>query len=268
MDVRDLGALDGDVILFGGPTSNLQAFEALLSEAEARGIPASRIISTGDLVAYAADGAGVVERVRDLGCHVVAGNCEKELAAGSADCGCGFDEGSTCAVLADGWFAHARRTLNEEHRAYLGACPDRIVFRAFGKRVVVIHGAATRINRFLWPVTAEADLEAELSVLEDQVGPFDVVVAGHSGLAFQRPVGNRLWVNTGSLGMPENDGDTATRFVVMTEAGFETVRLTYDHAAAATAMTAAGLSDGYDVALLTGYWPSEDVLPAELRRAS
>ena len=32
------------------------------------------------------------------------------------------------------------------------------------------------------------------------------------------------------------------------------------------AMRSAGLTQGYDTALQTGNWPSEDVLPKELRR--
>ena len=46
------------------------------------------------------------------------------------------------------------------------------------------------------------------------------------------------------------------------------LRLAYDHAAAAADMRAAGLTQGYDRALETGWWPSEDVLPPALRRAS
>jgi len=34
------------------------------------------------------------------------------------------------------------------------------------------------------------------------------------------------------------------------------------------AMRRAGLVQGYDTALSTGYWPSEDVLPADLRVAA
>jgi len=37
-------------------------------------------------------------------------------------------------------------------------------------------------------------------------------------------------------------------------------------ATAAEAMIAAGLTQGYETALLTGYWPSEDILPLELRK--
>lgn len=44
--------------------------------------------------------------------------------------------------------------------------------------------------------------------------------------------------------------------------------LFYDHTAAQGAMQAAGLIQVYDAALMTGYWPSEEVLPPALRRAA
>src|SRR6478735_4290136 len=47
--------IDGPALVFGGPYGNLQATAAVLAQAERLGIPASRIICTGDLVAYEGD---------------------------------------------------------------------------------------------------------------------------------------------------------------------------------------------------------------------
>ena len=52
MKHRDLGVLDGDVLLFGGAYSNLQATWALMGQAHARAIAADHVICTGDIVAY------------------------------------------------------------------------------------------------------------------------------------------------------------------------------------------------------------------------
>ena len=43
-------------------------------------------------------------------------------------------------------------------------------------------------------------------------------------------------------------------------------RLRYDNAAARCRMEEVGLTQGYQITLATGLWPSEDVLPPELRR--
>ncbi len=86
-----LGSLDGPLLIFGGPYSNLQATTALLEEARALDIPPENIICTGDVVAYCADSQATVEAIRGAGIHVVMGNCEEALGNDLQDCGCGFD---------------------------------------------------------------------------------------------------------------------------------------------------------------------------------
>lgn len=259
--IADLGALDAEVILCGGPYSNLQALEALAACTGGR-----PVICTGDVVAYGGDPAAVVDRIRELGWPVVAGNCERQLAENADDCGCGFDEGTTCDLLSRGWYAHALNEIDAAARAWMAALPDMAVFTHRGLRYAVVHGGATAINRFLWPVTPEAGFTEELAEINRQAGPVDAVVAGHCGIAFTRVVAGALWINAGALGLPPHDGRTATRYVRLTAAGPVIERLDYDWGAAQAAMRLAGLTQGYDVALETGLWPSEDVLPAELRR--
>src|ERR1700737_1205353 len=87
--------VDGPLLVFGGSYSNLEATRAILDEATRLSISADRIICTGDVVAYGADAAATGDLVRDRVGHVVMGNCEESLAAGSADFGCGFPTVST-----------------------------------------------------------------------------------------------------------------------------------------------------------------------------
>lgn len=68
--------------------------------------------------------------------------------------------------------------------------------------------------------------------------------------------------------MPSNDGTPLTCYVLMQSCEIEFRRISYDHTAAQVAMQAVGLTQGYDTALATGYWPSEEVLPPDLRRAA
>lgn len=268
MHVVDLGRLEGVVLLFGGPYSNLAATSAVLTEAQWRGIARKHVICTGDVVAYCADARETVRAVRDAGCTVVAGNCEMQLAAGAMDCGCGFVAGSSCDRLSAGWYAHADRATGAEARAWMGGLPDVVTFQQAGRRVAVIHGGVTDVSRFLWPTSPEADFAEEVVALRELVGPVDMVVAGHCGLAFVRTVAGVTWVNAGVVGMPPNDGRPETRFATL-EGGRPVIHdLSYDPAAAHASMQAAGLTQGYDAGLLSGYWPSEDVLPPELRRAA
>lgn len=265
-EVADLGTLPGDVLAFGSIVSNAHALAALVHLACERAIPPQQMVSTGDLVAYCGQPAESVAAFREIGAPAIRGNCEESLAAGAADCGCGFAPGSTCDELAVAWYAHADARLDALARTWMGSLPRFAVFRAHGRRWGVLHGGATVISRFLWPTSPESEFLEEFAAFEEVAGSIDAIVAGHCGLPFLRDVSDRLWFNPGSAGMPPNDGDPRTSFGMITSAGPRIKRLDYDHAAAAGAMRSAGLAQGYEAALETGWWPSEEVLPFELRR--
>jgi predicted phosphodiesterase len=262
----DLGVIDTPVLLFGGPYSNLQATQAVLIQGSARGIRRDATICTGDTVAYCANPAETVALMQAQGIHVVAGNCEKQLATGAGDCGCGFDAGSACDLLSAGWFGYAAQNLQAEHRRWMAACPDVISFVHHGARYAVIHGGVRQIARFVWPTSGAEVFDAEWSLLEALIGPVDHVIAGHCGLPFQRETARGRWINAGAIGMPANDGHRQTRYAILQEGRATVFRLDYDVEAAFSAMQAAGLTQGYHQALRDGYWPSEEVLPAGLRR--
>ena len=154
---------DGPILCFGGPYSNLQATKALLEEARRLGIPPAHTVCTGDVVAYCADAAATVELMMASGIEVIAGNCEESLAAGSANCGCGFEEGTFCDALSREWYAHALSEIGPAHRSWMAGLPKQIVLEIGGRRLAVLHGAASAINRFLFASAPEAVLAAEIA---------------------------------------------------------------------------------------------------------
>jgi hypothetical protein len=255
--------LDAPMLVFGGPYSNLQATEAVLAEAERRGIAGDRILCTGDVVAYAADAAACCDRMMASGALVLMGNCEENLAAEAEDCGCGFAEDTACDLLSRAWYAHANRQVSPRHRAWMGGLPRQLHLELPDRRrLAVLHGGANEISRFLFASTPEPVLLEEL----EQTG-CQGVIAGHCGIPFARRLeGGGLWLNAGAVGMPANDGTPRAWFAVLTPAArsltVEILALDYDHAAAAAAMRAAGLPEGYASGLETGLWPSCDVLPS------
>ncbi|MEM6887841.1 MAG: metallophosphoesterase family protein [Pseudomonadota bacterium] len=260
---HDLGVIHGPIMLFGGPYSNRQATEALLSAAKA--IPAARLICTGDVVAYGGAPSETVDLVCQSGAEVVAGNCELQLAADAETCGCGFEAGTPCDLLSAGWYAHARARITDAHRDWMGTCPETVSFRHCGRRYGVIHGGVTDVARFLWPVSPDSEFEQEWQALEARIGAVDAVIAGHSGLPFVKELRPGRWINAGVIGLPPHDGKPKTRYAVLTNGDVRIHDLVYDTEAARAEMVAAGLTQGYHDSLLTGYWPSEEVLPAALR---
>lgn len=258
--IETLGALDGPLLLFGGPYGNRQALDALFTEAETLGIPPARMICTGDLAAYAADPQAVTDRLRDAGVPVVMGNVEEALAEAAADCRCGFAEGSLCDALAAAWYRHADAALDAETKRWMADLPRRIDFTLAGRRIAVVHGGVRQINRFIFPATPAGE---KLSELTDAGS--DAVIGGHSGLPFTDRLGDRLWHNAGAIGLPANDGTPRVWYsLLFPSAAGVTVSiraLSYDYEAAAARIRAAGLPEAYATALVTGLWPADDVMP-------
>ncbi len=258
---RDLGALCGPLLIFGGPYSNLQATRALLAQAQHLGLKMSQLICTGDAVAYCADAEATVELLRDAGVHWIQGNCEESLGNSTGDCGCGFSEGSSCAVLSDSWYRYAAAQISDDSRSWLSRLPARLRFDINGRRVLVTHGAVDQINRFIFASTPMAEKEQQLRQADA-----DLLIAGHCGLPFGQTGPAGSWLNAGVIGMPANDGTTDGWYMLLTPQDnrirVSWHRLHYDATAAAAAMTTAGLPADYRDALLSGRWPSMDILPA------
>ena len=250
----------GPVLFFGGPYSNLEAFEAVLREAARRAIPSERIVCTGDLVAYGADASACVTLARELRIQVVMGNCEEQLAAGEPDRGCGYAPGSTCDLLSRTWYAHALQSLDMDARRWLGGRPRQLDIEVGRFRLAVVHGSLNSINRFVF-----ASTPSRIKALDLEASGADGIVAGHCGLPFTQSIGGKLWHNPGTAGLPANDGTPLIWCSVILatddELIIEHVALAYDHATAATKMRAAGLTEAYALALDTGLWPSCETLP-------
>src|SRR5712671_6857582 len=248
--------IDRTALVFGGPYGNLQATAAVLRAGERRGIPPSRIICTGDLVAYGGDPVATIALVRDAGIHVVMGNCDEQLAQSAQDCGCGYPAGSACERLSSAWFAYADSQVGRDARLWLAGLPCRLDLAIGESRLAVIHGSVSRINQFVFASTAAATKRRELAL-----AGADGVIGGHCGLPFSQTIDGRLWHNAGVVGLPAHDGTPRVWYSLLTPVGggvqIEHCALDYDHHAAAAAMVRAGLPRG-----------ARERAVAELRRAA
>jgi predicted phosphodiesterase len=258
--------LEFPLLVFGGPYSNLRAILAMRARAAELGIATSSSICTGDVVAYCAEPEETSAAIRDWACHVIAGNCEEQLAAGAGDCGCGFEEGTECDRLAKGWYEFANGRLSSTHRAWMASLPKTLRFTAGGLTFQVVHGGIDVNNRFVFP-SQRAVIAAEL----ERAGT-DVVIAGHCGIPFIEKIEQRVWFNPGVIGMPANDGTPGTWYGLIEIEGdhiaLSTHRLAYDHHGAAAAMRRWGHANSYARSLITGLWPSLDVLPTHEKEAT
>ena len=259
-EICKLGLLEGAVLIFGGPYSNLAATRAMRLRAKELGIPPERTICTGDLVAYCAEPVETLALIHDWGITVVQGNCEESLGLGAQDCGCGFEEGTACSLLAGDWYRFADHRISAKERAWMRDLPQSVGFTVNGKSVRIVHGGVAQINRFIFPSTAVAIKQEEL----DLAGT-DILIGGHSGIPSGTRIGERVWLNSGAIGLPANDGTPDGWYLLLLPEGDKLrcrwQRLPYPFAETVAAMRAAGLVNGYMETLATGLWPSMDVLP-------
>jgi predicted phosphodiesterase len=231
-----------------------------LDLADASGFTPDRILCTGDVAAYCADPQACADLLREAGVHVVKGNCEEAFGSRADDCGCGFDEGSTCDQLSARWFAYAEEQLDDTACAWMASRPDAITFTMAGRRFRAVHASATSNNQFVFASTPESEKRRQLDIAEA-----DAILCGHSGLPFTQRIGDCVWHNAGVIGMPANDGTPRTWFSVLTPGAdgirFSHQALRYDHHTAARRMANRGLPAEYSSCLVSGLWDNCDILP-------
>ena len=264
--MSNLGSIDSSLLVFGGPYSNYAATAAMKARAQQLGIAPDRVICTGDVIAYCAQPAETLDLVRDWGIQVVMGNCEESLANGEEDCGCGFEEGSDCSVLAVTWYDFANRRVTSGQRRWMRDLPRSIDFGMSNVSVRLVHGSLTSINEFVF---ASQQPRERLAQMRD--AGLDVVVGGHCGIPVAQRMDERYWLNAGVIGMPANDGGRHGWYMLMqpSETGIDVSwhRLDYDYRESSRTTVEIGMS-AYGRTLVDGLWPNTDILPEVETRAT
>jgi hypothetical protein len=145
----------------------------------------------------------------------------------------------------------------------MASLPTTLRFTLAGLSFRVVHGGTEEVSR--WIFASDRDvIEAEC-----ERARADVILAGHCGLPFAARSRGCVWFNAGVIGMPANDGTADVWYGLVTPTAEGIVlsshRLAYDHAGAAAAMRRSGHANGYARTLVTGLWPSLEILPAAER---
>lgn len=253
------------VALFSGIYSNHIALRAAIEDARRRG--AEDLFCLGDLGAFGPNPDKAFPLLLDGGVGTLRGNYDDSIARGLDDCQCGYTDPRdnhyarlsyryTFARTADRW------------KAWMGSLPSQIRLHLGTQRVLLCHGSPRQMNEFLWESTTPTHF---LEKLCDDYGA-DVIVASHTGIHWARRLsGDRLFVNAGVLGRPDNDGHTSVWYAILSasngRAEVEFVPLKYDYEALAREMETEGLPQEFVETIRTGWWTTcLEVLPMKERR--
>jgi predicted phosphodiesterase len=252
------------IAVLGGIYSNYLALEEALADAHRRGV--REVYCLGDLGAFGPHPDRVFPILREHGVLCIQGNYDNSIAAGLADCQCGYTDPR------DNHFArisydYTFRNTKAENRAWMRALPPERRIRLGRYRVLMCHGSPRKMNEFLWESTTSSAFLAHLFDAHNA----DVILATHTGIRWQRRLpGDRWFVNVGVLGRPENDGRTTVWYTLLDAASdlqVEFVPVAYDHQRLADEMRREGLPEEFSLTVLTGWWTTcLEVLPAKERR--
>lgn len=258
---KDIGSLNGKVLIFGGVYSNWQALAKMQNIAQNLNIPTENIICTGDVVGYCAQPEEVVQTMLNWGVHCIAGNVEIQLREGLEDCGCDFRAGSRCDSFSKQWYPFAKAKLSESAINWMKELPDFLEFEYAGLNGLVLHGSWQETAEYIFKSTPWAIKEQSFAPLNS-----DLVLAGHSGLPFADQQNQKYWLNAGVIGMPANDGTPRVWYLLLDDNikdgfSFQHHSFQYDHTEAAKLMVLHDLPKAYSLTLSTGLWDNTEILP-------
>lgn len=205
--------------------ANLPALEAVLADAESRGVEV--FFSAGDLIGYGGFPNEAIELIRSKKIPSVIGNYDLSI----------IDRvwktkkiKSKEKRITMRWTFH---TLTKENRVYLSSLPKDLRLRIQGKTFLITHGSPDSITEYLTTHTPAC----RFSELADIVHA-DVVITGHSHLSSVYEHNGTLFVNCGSVGRPE-DGDPRACYALITFSPLSVshIRVPYDVKQAITRIT-------------------------------
>ena len=120
----------------------------------------------------------------------------------------------------------------------------------------MVHGSPVSNEELLEPDTPEERLRELNRLAEDEHGvEFDAIIFGHSHQAFTRQVGGTTFINTGSVGRPD-DGNPRAAYAIlqMGEGGIQIshYRLNYEIDDAVAEIRKKGLPEAFAEMLIQG----------------
>ena len=233
------------VALIGDVHGNLPALEAVLADVARRRI--ATVWNIGDFVGYGAFPDEVVRRLRQPHIVNIAGNYDLKALK--------FPKKRKKwkkKKRAEKWLAFkwAYEHLSEESRRFLRSLPEDVRLEAEGRRILLTHASPAANDEHLGPDTPDERLR-ELAAMAGA----DVVVFGHSHRPFVRQIGDVWFINTGSVGRPE-DGDPracyATLAITPRSLRVAHHRVAFDVDRAANALREHGLPEAFAQMVLQG----------------
>jgi len=237
------------IAVTAGVQANLYALEAVLQDAERRGITV--FINAGDTIGFGAFPSEVIQTLYSKNALSVIGSSDREV----------LDKNYNGKSPRKFELAFTRRELAKAYETYLRTLPTKLELEIAHKKLLMIQDPPGTFNEHLYHDTPEERFE-EMA----KTAGADIIVFSSSGGQFTKKAGEALFIDPGSVGRP-GDGNPQAAYAVITASPFsvDLIRVSYNVEAAADAVRRMGAPESYAQMLLRGL-PLEDIIAQDKAR--
>ncbi|MFN3739973.1 MAG: metallophosphoesterase family protein [Thermodesulfovibrionales bacterium] len=224
------------IAILGDIHGNIEALKAAYDAATAQNV--ERIYHLGDLGGYAPFVNEVVDFLIEHAIEGVQGNYDDTVANDKEHCGCKYED-PLQAEMAHLSFEWTKKHASEKSKEYMRSLPFEIAFSVNNRKVKLFHATPLK-NNLYWYEDRDEDFFLKMARKADA----DIMIYGHTHIPYRKDIGDKIFINAGSVGKPK-DGDTRACLCIVdikpdnVNTGF--LRIPYDVEKVATAIIESGL---------------------------
>lgn len=225
--------------------SNIEALNAVLKDINDKNIDST--ICLGDLVGYCPYPNEVINRIREKNVLTIMGNYDDAVGNELLICGCDYPDPKDMdnASISLNWTIDA---VNGENKKYLRELPREMILKFEGKTIYFVHGSPRQMTEYLKENSKEAD-EVMAALNED------ILVSGHTHLPYKKMYGNKILINSGSVGKPKTGHPDANYIIIditNEKVDVEIIDVPYDYEKIAKSIEENGLPEKFAQIIRTG----------------
>lgn len=167
-----------------------------------------KLFHLGDLGGYAPFVNEVVDFLIEHNILGIQGNYDEAVAYDLPHCGCKYED-EFQAEMSHISFEWTKKYVTEKSKNYMKSLPFSIEFEANGKLVKIFHATPIK-NNLYW----SEERTEKFYLLMAERAQADIMIYGHTHIPYFRKIGDRYFINAGSVGKPK-DGDSRTCLCVI-----------------------------------------------------
>lgn len=224
------------IAILGDIHGNIEALKGAYNAAVSSNV--EKIYHLGDLGGYVPFVNEVVDFLIEHRIEGVQGNYDDAVANDKRHCGCRYED-PLQAEMAHMSFEWTKRHTTRKSKDYMKGLPFEISFSVYDKKVKIFHATPIK-NNLYW----HNDRDDDFFLLMAKKAEADIMIYGHTHIPYRKNIGNKVFINAGSVGKPK-DGDTRTCVCIVDitpdDVKSEFIRIPYDIEKVASAIVESGL---------------------------